>query len=282
MGGGSREWKITFNLSRCYEAGSFSTRASCLPLLVAFAALLLWPLTLLVLESIVGGPKRSRVYLAALSRHGDDSTLSRGVFLVCWFEPCGSGVLDSRVSRAGLVVRAQGVRWKHWLRGAFALPMSFSGVIVGFLMIIMLGRSGFIPELMQRLTGVPLFSGAAYQISGLFLAYLYFEIPRATLTLESALRKFDVRLEGGGEIPRRQSLAATRLRDPADHLAGFDIDFRRHLHRFARLVWRGADFIHSSGQSLAAGDFHSISRGIIGPRRSGGDGRDVGGNSPGS
>ncbi len=73
--------------------------------------------------------------------------------------------------------------------------MSLSGVIVGFLTIIILGRSGFIPNIAERLTGSAWLSGAAYNFFGLLIAYLYFEIPRATLTLESSLRKFDGRLE---------------------------------------------------------------------------------------
>jgi putative spermidine/putrescine transport system permease protein len=72
--------------------------------------------------------------------------------------------------------------------------MSFSGIIVGFLAVIMLGRIGVVPQLLQKLTGTNYLSGSAYQLHGLVIAYLYFEIPRATLTLESSLRKFDARL----------------------------------------------------------------------------------------
>jgi putative spermidine/putrescine transport system permease protein len=36
--------------------------------------------------------------------------------------------------------------------------------------------------------------GTAYSLSGLSLAYLYFEIPRATLTMEAALVELDRRL----------------------------------------------------------------------------------------
>ena len=86
-------------------------------------------------------------------------------------------------------------RGKGLIRGIFTLPMTFAGMIVGFLMVIMLGRTGFIPQLLERLTGSPLLSGVGYQFPGLILAYLYFEIPRATLTLESALSKLDYRLE---------------------------------------------------------------------------------------
>jgi putative spermidine/putrescine transport system permease protein len=83
---------------------------------------------------------------------------------------------------------------KNLVRALFTLPMSFSGIIVGFLAVIMLGRIGAVPQLFQRLTGSDYMSGWAYRLSGLMLAYLYFEIPRATLTLETALRKFDPQL----------------------------------------------------------------------------------------
>lgn len=80
------------------------------------------------------------------------------------------------------------------VRAIFTLPMSFSGIIVGFLTVIMLGRIGVIPQLAQKLFGYDYLSGSAYRLHGLVIAYLYFEIPRATLTLESAFRKFDERL----------------------------------------------------------------------------------------
>ncbi len=254
----------------------------CLPLLAAIAALLIWPLALLVWESIVRRWENEVGF--TLRRYLDVVTIPR--YRAAFFWSVGLSLAVAAFSTvaclapAWLFVRKE-FAGKRWLRGAFALPMSFSGVIVGFLMIMMLGRSGFIPELTQRLTGVGLFSGVAYQISGLLLAYLYFEIPRATL-LGIGITQVRRPARGGGEIPGRQSLAATRLRDPPDHLAGFDIDLRRDLHSFTRLVWRGADLIQSSGQSFAAGDFHSISLGPVGPRGSGGDGRDVDGNSPGS
>jgi len=83
---------------------------------------------------------------------------------------------------------------KNLIRAIFTLPMSFSGIIVGFLAVIMLGRIGAVPQLFERLTGSNVTAGWAYRLGGLVLAYLYFEIPRATLTLEAALRKFDPQL----------------------------------------------------------------------------------------
>jgi putative spermidine/putrescine transport system permease protein len=80
---------------------------------------------------------------------------------------------------------------KRLVRAAFALPASLSGIMVGFLAIIMLGRVGFVPQMTARWFGTPWLSGAAYQMTGLIIAYLYFEIPRGVLSLEASLHKFD-------------------------------------------------------------------------------------------
>jgi putative spermidine/putrescine transport system permease protein len=87
------------------------------------------------------------------------------------------------------------VRKEFWGKRAFrailTIPMAFSGIIIGFLAVIMLGRIGFIPQVTRWLFGVPLGEALAYSLTGLGLAYIWFQIPRATLTLESAIRKFD-------------------------------------------------------------------------------------------
>jgi len=94
---------------------------------------------------------------------------------------------------------------KRLLRSLFTLPMSFSGIIIGFIVVLMLGRIGFLPQMLERCFHHAWFSGLAYRFGGLLLAYLYFEIPRATLTLESSLRKFDFQLEAAA-----RSLGANR------------------------------------------------------------------------
>lgn len=84
---------------------------------------------------------------------------------------------------------------KRIFRAILTLPMAFSGVIIGFLAVIMIGRIGFVPQLSRLLIGVPLGEALAYSLTGLGIAYVWFQIPRATLTLESAIRKFDWDLE---------------------------------------------------------------------------------------
>lgn len=87
------------------------------------------------------------------------------------------------------------VRKDFWGKRAFrailTVPMAFSGIIIGFLAVIMIGRIGFIPQVTHWLFGVSLGEALAYSLTGLGLAYIWFQIPRATLTLESAIRKFD-------------------------------------------------------------------------------------------
>ncbi len=81
------------------------------------------------------------------------------------------------------------------LRTVLALPLTFSGVIVGFLAILVLGRLGLLPAVLAVLTGKRLLAGSAYTLTGLAASYVYFEVPRAILTLEAALRHLDSGLE---------------------------------------------------------------------------------------
>jgi putative spermidine/putrescine transport system permease protein len=86
-------------------------------------------------------------------------------------------------------------RGRNWSRLLLSLPLAFSGVIIGFIAIVMLGRVGVIPTLSQSLFGHPYGAGLAYALPGLFLAYLFFEIPRAVLALEVAFGKLDPELD---------------------------------------------------------------------------------------
>ncbi len=99
-------------------------------------------------------------------------------------------------------------RLQGLLRTVLALPLTFSGVIVGFLGILVLGRLGLVPALLRLLTGEPLLAGSAYTLGGLVAAYVYFEVPRAVLTLEAALRRLPPELDraaatlGAGAVQR--------------------------------------------------------------------------------
>ncbi|HEX2568939.1 MAG TPA: ABC transporter permease subunit [Polyangia bacterium] len=88
---------------------------------------------------------------------------------------------------AALALARGRFRGRRLLRAALAMPLALSGVVVGFLTVAMLGQAGALPVLL----GAPWLAGSAYGLGGLGLAYLYFEVPRATLTLEAALGALD-------------------------------------------------------------------------------------------
>jgi len=173
-----------------------------LPALALIFSLLVWPLALLFVSSV---QSTGNAIGAAPGRAG----LSLSNYVEILTDPWYFGALVNSLwlsfSVAALsILLCLGPAWllvrgdfpgKSWIRALFTLPMSFSGVIVGFLVVIMLGRIGFIPQFMESLTGRAFLSGSAYQFTGLLVAYIYFEVPRALLTLESSLKKFDFQLE---------------------------------------------------------------------------------------
>ena len=79
------------------------------------------------------------------------------------------------------------------LLSLLTLPLSFPGVIIGFFMILLGGRQGLIADLSEALGTGRL--TLAYGFLGLFLAYLYFSLPRAIATYAAAAEKMDLALE---------------------------------------------------------------------------------------
>ena len=111
----------------------------------------------------------------------------------------------------GLFLERNRFRGRSVLLAVMTLPLSFPGVVVGFLVIILAGRRGLIGELSLALSGDRLVF--AYSIGGLFLGYLYFSIPRVLLTIMAAAEKLDRSLEEAA-----RSLGAGRWRVVRDVL----------------------------------------------------------------
>lgn len=82
---------------------------------------------------------------------------------------------------------------KRILMALLTLPLSFPGVIVGFFVILLGGRQGPIAQWSQAL-GLGNWT-FAYGLLGLFLAYLYFSLPRAIGTYTAAAQSMDAGLE---------------------------------------------------------------------------------------
>ena len=72
-------------------------------------------------------------------------------------------------------------------------PLAFPGVVIGFMVIMLAGRMGLIGQVTEALTGEKLVF--AYTLSGLFMGYVYFSIPRTILTVMAAAEKLDPKLE---------------------------------------------------------------------------------------
>ncbi|MEE5056625.1 ABC transporter permease [Pseudomonas alliivorans] len=72
-------------------------------------------------------------------------------------------------------------------------PLAFPGVVVGFLVILLAGRQGIFAALGLELAGERWIF--AYSLTGLFIGYLYFSIPRVILTVMAACESLDRSLE---------------------------------------------------------------------------------------
>ena len=72
-------------------------------------------------------------------------------------------------------------------------PLAFPGVVVGFLVILLAGRQGIFAALGLELAGERWIF--AYSLTGLFIGYLYFSIPRVILTVMAACEGLDRSLE---------------------------------------------------------------------------------------
>lgn len=182
-------------MTRSSNRSSVTGALLALPLLVFLVAAVAWPLGSLAGHALSGEGWGAVRQVLAAGRYRTALVNSLALSATAAF----CSVLLA-VGPAWILARER-FPGRDALRTAISLPLTFSGVLVGFLMVVLMGRIGVIPEVLGALTGRRLFAGAAYTVAGLFAAYLYFELPRAVMTLESAFRRF----------PRELDLAARTL-----------------------------------------------------------------------
>jgi len=158
------------------------------PALAVFGAFFLLPLARLAITS-AAGPSGFGIYLASLTTPRYFETLvytlllSAGVTLVTLTVSGVSGVFLTRNEFHG----------KNVLVSMLTFPLAFPGVVVGFMIILLVGRQGLVGNITKTLTGEKLV--LAYSMAGLFLGYLYFSIPRVIITIMAAAEKIDISLE---------------------------------------------------------------------------------------
>ena len=103
----------------------------------------------------------------------------------------------------GITLARSHFRGKGLLLSLLTLPLSFPGVIIGFFIILLGGRQGLVADITEWLgLGRSTF---AYGLTGLFLGYLYFSLPRAIATYTAAASSMDAQLEEAA-----RSLGASR------------------------------------------------------------------------
>jgi putative spermidine/putrescine transport system permease protein len=89
------------------------------------------------------------------------------------------------------------------------LPLAFPGVVIGFMVIMLVGRQGLVPMVTEAIFNERWV--LAYSMTGLFIGYLYFSVPRTILTIMASAEKLDPRIEEAA-----RTLGASPLRVAVD------------------------------------------------------------------
>jgi putative spermidine/putrescine transport system permease protein len=170
------------------------------PAAIVFIAFFLLPLARLFL---IGGSGALgwRAYVAAFTEPSYLNSLVSTVLL-----SAGVTVVTLVISGfAGVFLSRNRFRGRTLLTALLTLPLAFPGVVIGFMVIMLAGRQGMIPDITEALIGERVVF--AYSMAGLFMGYVYFSIPRTILTVMAAAEKLDPRIEEAA-----RSLGAGRLR----------------------------------------------------------------------
>ncbi len=156
-----------------------------LPLAAVLGLFLRLPLALVLWESLfIEGRFSLDNYLSLFVRKLYRESLTTSLIL-----SASTAVLGTAVGLPlSYFVHKTGGRAKNILLALTAVPLTLSGLVVGFAFIVLLGTSGFITIILRELFGInPLeFSAFLFTWRGLVIAYLYFLIPRMILTMTAA------------------------------------------------------------------------------------------------
>lgn len=178
-----------------------------LPGVAVFLLFFLAPLGSVFVEALAEGGKSFRQLFAdPLFWRGLQGSLVLGVLAPLGSVAVGLGVALhlSRLSEA----------WRTALLFVIALPLTFSGLIVAYGFILLLGRAGFVTLALARFGLDPVQVGAfIYSPAGLGLAYGYYLIPRVVMVVLPVIRNFDL-----SQLAAAQSLGAPAWRVYGDIL----------------------------------------------------------------
>lgn len=93
----------------------------------------------------------------------------------------------------GLSIGRRNFVGKKLLTSVLTMPLSFSGVIIGFFVLIFGGRTGILTLGLESFTGERV--SFAYGLAGMFIGYFYFSLPRAILSFAAAAETVPLELE---------------------------------------------------------------------------------------
>jgi putative spermidine/putrescine transport system permease protein len=181
----------------------YALTALLLPAAVVFIAFFLLPLANLFL---IGGTGKLgwAAYTAVLTEPRYLSSLVATVVLAA--ATTVATLVISGIS--GVFLTRNRFRGRDVLTALLTLPLAFPGVVIGFMVIMLAGRQGLIPDITDALFGERLVF--AYSMAGLFVGYLYFSIPRTILTVMAAAEKLDPRIEEAARSLGAGPLRVTR------------------------------------------------------------------------
>lgn len=164
-----------------------------LPALIICTAFLILPLAQLILVSLEKGSIADGTFAAT---YREMLTTPRYLSSLL-----GTVILSVSVTLAtlaistlcGLLLARNRFVGRELLTALLTFPLVFPGVVVGFMVIMLGGRQGLLAYTTMALdAGRVTF---AYSMTGLFVGYLYFSIPRVLLTVMAAIEKLDGALE---------------------------------------------------------------------------------------
>jgi putative spermidine/putrescine transport system permease protein len=159
-----------------------------LPAGLVFLAFFLIPMVRL-LGIGASGDEGMAAYLSILTTPRHFQSMIATVLLSCGVTLAAVAV--STVS--GLFLVRNQFPGRSILISMLTLPLTFPGVVIGFLVILLAGRQGLLGTFTKAITGDKVV--LAYSMVGLFIGYLYFSIPRVILTVMAAAEKLDAALE---------------------------------------------------------------------------------------
>lgn len=183
------------------------TASFALPGVAVFGLFFLLPVAVVLMQAMSdGGSAFARVWVDPVFWNGLRGSLVLGVTAPFFSLAVGVPVAIT-LARLSPSMRTS-------LLIAISLPLTFSGLIVAYGFILLLGRAGFVTLLLAEIGFDPAVVGSfIFSPMGLGLAYSYYLVPRVVLIVLPAIRNFDA-----VQLRAARSLGAGPLRVLADVL----------------------------------------------------------------